>query len=446
MLLIDGSQMLKRDGTGIASYARSLVTTLRSAERPVGLLLDRRVTATKGLPAVAISGQVFGNFPPRSRHARLLELLVRSRLGLSSNIMARRLETGSLRLASLTPSLPPHDALFNNPNGMEFANNIFALRRRLAETTVPATVTLAHWTGPFPIRVRGTPNVYTLHDMIPLQMPHLVMDRPGHAARRHGAVAATADHIIAVSERVREDIIHTLRVPADRVSVTYQPVPYTPRIDREASQRLVRDVYAAEPGEYAFFCGALEPKKNLYRLIEAFTLSGVGLKLLIAGPLGWLYDEVAALLDQLGAKTIVPARRQVRWLGYLPRMHLAALMQCARFFAFPSIYEGFGLPVAEAMQLGVPVLTSAAGGLAEVAGDAALIVDPLDVADMARQIRTISADADLRQHLARLGPAQAARFSQDAHLRLLAAAYRRVGVTIPLDPTAPAPLGKVLAL
>ena len=385
MFLIDASQMLKRDGTGIASYARSLAATLRSAGHPLALLLDRRVAASGRASDIGLASQVFGNLPAQSKSERLLEFLLRSRLGICRNVAARRVNTGAMRLASLDPPLPQHDAVFNIANGMAFANAVFSLRGHLTEATVPAAVTLAHWTGPFPIRVRSAPNVYTLHDVIPLQMPHLVLDRPGQAARRHTEVAAAADHIIAVSEQARADIIETLRVPADKVSVTYQPVPHSPPIDREASERLVRDVYNAQPGEYAFFCGAVEPKKNLYRLIEAFTLSGVGLKLLIAGPLGWLHDDVTTLFEQLGAKTIVPARRQVRWLGYLPRMHLAALMQCARFFAFPSLYEGFGLPVAEAMQLGVPVLTSAAGGLAEVAGDAALIVDPLDVTSMARQ-------------------------------------------------------------
>ncbi|MDE2581421.1 MAG: glycosyltransferase family 4 protein [Rhodospirillales bacterium] len=433
MLLIDASQILRRDGTGIASYARSLVTTLHSEQRRVALLLDRRVSTTPGTPEIGISGQVFGNFAEQSATARMVELAISSRLGLSRRLDARRVAVESMRLASLDPGLPPNDAVFNVSNGLSFANAMFMLRRKLTEVTVPAKIALAHWTGPFPIRARGAPNVYTMHDAIPLRMPHLVVDRRGEAARRHNAIAAGADHIITVSEQAKQDIVETLGLPEDAVSVTYQPVPYLPPIDREVSERLVRDIYGAEPGGYAFFCGALEPKKNLYRLIEAFTLSGVRLKLLIAGPAGWLYDEVETLIDQLGARTLVPGRRQVRWLGYLPRMHLAALMQCARFFAFPSIYEGFGLPVAEAMQLGVPVLTSTAGGLAEVAGNAALLVNPLDVGDMSRQIRLIAADADLRHELSLRGPVQAARFSPNAHLHRLAAAYRRVGVSIPVD-------------
>ena len=430
MFFLDGSHMLRRDGTGIASYARSLALTLKSANAPVALLLDCRVRTGRNLPPIGIDSQVFGNFPPQSRRSRLLEFALQSRLGLTREIRAKLVHTGLLRLESLDIPLPPHDVVYNMSNGMAFAGAVFALRRQLAEVTVPEAVTLAHWTGPSPVRMRNSANVYTLHDAIPLQMPHLVVDRPGEAARRHVAIAAQADHIITVSEQAREDLIETLNLPAERISVTYQPVPTSPPIDREASERLVRDVYATQPGEYAFFCGAIEPKKNLYRLIEAFTFAGTGLKLLMAGPLGWLCEDVTNLIGQLGSTTIVPGRRQVRWLGYLPRLHLAALMRCARFFVFPSLYEGFGLPVAEAMQLGVPVLTSAAGGLGEVAGNAALLVNPLDVSDMARKIRTLAADASLRVELALRGPVQAARFSHTAHLHRLAEAYRKAGVTI----------------
>ncbi len=103
-------------------------------------------------------------------------------------------------------------------------------------------------------------------------------------------------------------------------------------------------------GNYAFFCGALEPKKNLCRLIEAFAIAG-DLPLLIAGPRGWLYDDILNMIDNLKAGAAIPAQAQVRWLGYLPRRHIVALMKCARFFTFPSIYEGFGIPLLEAMEL-----------------------------------------------------------------------------------------------
>src|SRR4029077_19414981 len=145
-------------------------------------------------------------------------------------------------------------------------------------------------------------------------------------------------------------------------------------------------------------------------------LAGLDIPLLIAGPLGWLYEEDIALIDVIaghvnGSAIAAEAcgtsitgllrdkRSLVRRLGYLPRRHVVALLQCARFFTFPSIYEGFGLPVLEAMKLGVPVLTSNTSSLPEVAGRAAVLVDPLDVTEMAREIDRLANDADLRAEL-----------------------------------------------
>src|SRR5690606_38578309 len=120
----------------------------------------------------------------------------------------------------------------------------------------------------------------------------------------------------------------------------------------------------------------------------------------------------------------------VRRLGYLPRRHVVALIQHARFLAFPSLCEGFGLPVLEAMQLGVPVLTSNTGALAEVSEDAAILVPPLDVGAMAQQIRRLASDSDLCRELAARGPLQAAKFGFDAYRHRLAAAYCKIGVDI----------------
>jgi glycosyltransferase involved in cell wall biosynthesis len=109
--------------------------------------------------------------------------------------------------------------------------------------------------------------------------------------------------------------------------------------------------------------------------------------------------------------------------------NVTALLQCAKFLVFPSLYEGFGLPVLEAMQLGIPVLTSRTGSLCEVVGEAALLVEPMHIEDMARQIRVLDSDADLRAELARKGPVQAAKFSEQAFAERVAEAYAKVGVS-----------------
>jgi glycosyltransferase involved in cell wall biosynthesis len=110
---------------------------------------------------------------------------------------------------------------------------------------------------------------------------------------------------------------------------------------------------------------------------------------------------------------------------------VTALLQCAKFFVFPSLYEGFGLPALEAMQFKIPVLTSRTGSLCEVVGDSALLVDPLDTDDIARGIRQLNADSDLRADLSRRGPIQAAKFSEKAYAHRLREAYAKVGVLFP---------------
>jgi glycosyltransferase involved in cell wall biosynthesis len=107
-----------------------------------------------------------------------------------------------------------------------------------------------------------------------------------------------------------------------------------------------------------------------------------------------------------------------------------ALLQCARMFLFPSLHEGFGLPVLEAMQLGVPVLTSNSSSLPEVVGEAAIVVDPLNVSAMAREIERLAIDADLRSELSRRGPKQAAKFGEEQYRARLAEAYKKVGVEL----------------
>lgn len=425
-VLVDGSYLLRRDQTGISSYARTLAATLYELGADVSLLLGGHAASSKSLSPVGLAGRVFGNAPERARFMRQLRLLRRTRFGLHRRLAAVPVVADTIDVASLDPPLPPHQALFNASDFFDHARAVFALSGRFTTVELQRRADVAHWTSPVPLAARKMANVYTVHDLVPLRFPHFTIDRNGRAARVHAAIARQADHIITVSERSAEDIVRILGVSADRVSVTYQPVvPLTP-LPREDALRLVSDMYGAQPGRYVFFCGAMEPKKNLSRLIEAFIVANTGMQLLLAGTPGWLSSDIAQLLSRFEKS----AKPPVRHLGYLPRRHVAALMQGACFFAFPSIYEGFGLPVVEAMSLGVPVLTSTGGALPEVAGDAAELVDPLDVEAMTRGIRKLAADAGLRAELARRGPERAARFSGSAYAERLSAAYGRFGVSL----------------
>jgi glycosyltransferase involved in cell wall biosynthesis len=380
--------------------------------------------------------QVFGNDPPQPgwrRSAREIGSIAAIAMGRGGYSRAVPVPTDAVDLSGFDPALPACDEVLNAGGIYARAHSLFAMKRRFMKVRLPHHCDVAHWTGPLAIKAVGVPNVYTLHDLIPLQFPHFVIDVGARSADLHAAIAREADHIVTVSETSKRHIVELLRVPERRVSVTYQPVPELPRLLERDAQRLVEYVYGVRPGAYALYVGAIEPKKNLRRLVEAFVLSDTQMPLLMAGPLGWLYDDDLALMDSVADQTRVAGQRaRLRRLGYLPRRHVVALLQCARFLVFPSLYEGFGLPVLEAMQLGVPVLTSNTGALAEVSGDAAVLVSPLDVDAMAAQIRRLASDNDLCRELAGRGPPQAAKFSFDDYRHRLATAYRNIGVDIQL--------------
>ena len=198
------------------------------------------------------------------------------------------------------------------------------------------------------------------------------------------------------------------------------PSEFLARSDGEVSADLAK-LFGLEFGGYFLFYGAIEPKKNVARLVDAYAASGSRLPLILAGGGGWQNRaDMRKIRDERFTNfridgDIVRRQRQVRRLDYLPRDQLLTLIRGARALLFPSIYEGFGLPVIEAMSLGTPVVTSSGSSLTEVAGDAALLVDPYSIDSIAWAIRAIEADADLRYELATRGRQQAKKFSPETY-------------------------------
>ena len=191
-------------------------------------------------------------------------------------------------------------------------------------------------------------------------------------------------------------------------------------------------MFQIQKNEYFLFYGALEPKKNVARLIDAYAASGTRRPLIVAGSSGWQNaTELAKMEDErfrvfrIKGDTIVPERR-VRRIPYVSLEQLVSLVRGARAVLFPSIYEGFGLPVLEAMLLGTPVMTSNVSSLPEIAGDAALLVDPHDIAAMARAIRSLDADESLRTDLIARGFKRADMFSPAHYSRRISELYQRL--------------------
>ncbi len=274
-----------------------------------------------------------------------------------------------------------------------------------------------------PVR-RGTPTLLTVHDLSFVRDP----DSAAPGLRQYLNVVvprsvARADHVLADSQATRADLIDLYRTPPAKITVLYSGVdPVFRPVTDPAALAAARARYGL--GERPFLLGisTLQPRKNYVRLIQAFAqLPDPDLRLVIAGGKGWLFDAIFAEVERLGL------RERVIFPGFVRDADLPALYSAARGLAYPSLYEGFGLPLLEAMACGTPVVTSTASCLPEVAGDAALLVDPLDVAALADALRRATEDETLRTDLRARGFARARSFTWAAAAQQLLDLYARLG-------------------
>jgi glycosyltransferase involved in cell wall biosynthesis len=233
--------------------------------------------------------------------------------------------------------------------------------------------------------------------------------------------ARTADRFIAISDSTRRDLTACLGVDRDRIDVTplavspaFQPVVDGGRLDA------VRRKYGL-PDRFILYVGRLEPRKNLLRLLVAYRELLEGSEavpaLVLAGAWGWQSNELRRRVDELAERVSVP--------GFVPDEDLPALYSAATLFVYPSLYEGFGIPVLEAMSCGAPTLTSAVSSMPEVAGDAAELVDTTDTRALTEALAGLIADPERRAVLRTRGLRRAALFSRDQTARLTADSYTR---------------------
>lgn len=292
---------------------------------------------------------------------------------------------------------------------------------------------IMHCTYQLPLKFKSTCNVFTIHDLVPLRLPFTTQDNKRRAFRMLKKIGAEADHIVTVSESSRRDIIDILGVDEKRVTNTYQavaiPQEFIDRPESVVSEQLSGS-FGLDYRGYLLFFGAFEPKKNISRIIDAYLSSGVDIPLVIVTSEGWGNEIEEKRLEEIAQKQAVGGhgggaiRRQIIRFEYVSLSMLVSLIRGARALVFPSLYEGFGLPVLEAMALGTPVITARTSSLPEVAGDAALLVDPYDSDDISRAISTITHDDDLRAELTQRGYRQAGQFSLDRYRTRIDALYK----------------------
>jgi len=272
-------------------------------------------------------------------------------------------------------------------------------------------------------------SVVTIHDCIHLMFPQYLPNRLAYGYARGSIAAASkrATRVLTVSESSKRDILKFVDIPPDKIDVIYNAYDLRFGIEpREEDVVRVRERYQLND-EFVLYAGNVKPHKNLGRLIEAFHhVRDRGLDHLKLVLIGDDISKYAALRRAVHQHQL---HKYVRFLGYLPEETLAVMYRLAGVFVFPSLYEGFGLPPLEAMASGTPVVTSNVSSLPEVAGDAALLVDPYDPIAIADGIFTVLTDVAVRRQLRRKGMARAQQFSWETAVEHVRKIYDEVAAS-----------------
>jgi len=282
---------------------------------------------------------------------------------------------------------------------------------------------------------RGCKSVITIHDLAFLHYPHFLTKA---SARYYGQIedaVKRADHIIAVSNSTRRDIVNLLGVDEQKITVIYEaPNPVYLPMDRSHALAQVQARYAL-PNDFILFVSTIEPRKNVQGLLRAFRRLlddyKLDVSLVLAGSKGWLSQEAYDLVNEL------KLNKQCLFLGPVEEKDLVFLYNAARCLAYPSFYEGFGLPPLEAMACGTPAVVANVSSLPEVVGDAALLVAPNDVEELTVALWRLLTDDQVWTELQQKGFKRAERFSWARAARETLDVYRSISALAPVPAAEP---------
>lgn len=255
------------------------------------------------------------------------------------------------------------------------------------------------------------PTCLVIHDLAFEHYPqHLKLSHRLYLQHWSPRFARKATRIVTVSEYSKKDIAERYHIYPDKIDVTYNGAHPAYRPLSWEEREAVKAEYTGGQ-EYFVFAGALHPRKNVVALLQAFIKfkkrQRSPIKLVIVGRMAWKFKELAALRETM------PFKEDVVWAGYMNVDVLSKVIGAAYALVYPSLFEGFGIPILEALKCGVPAIVSNTSSMPEVAGDAALLVDPTDVADIAAKMMLIYKDETLRNKLVAAAAQQAAKFDWD---------------------------------
>lgn len=330
------------------------------------------------------------------------------------------LSIASRIIAALLSRAPTISNMFQSVWGDAFlANDLYRVahlhyryHKRLLRLTPLSPPDIMHWTYPLPLFMEGCQNVVTIHDIIPLTHPSLTGIDPTRFRRILSSLIESPVHFVAVSETVRNQIINLLSVHPDRITTLYQPVEFSKQVRNSIS-----NAPRIAPADSFVFYGRIEHRKNIERLLEAHALSGTKTPLILIGPDG---D------DRPNYKPYGSSSQVIR-LPWSNRFSLLRTLQESKALLFPSLAEGFGLPIIEAMSLGVPVLTSRGGVTEEISGNAAMLCDATNIVEMANCINILDQLSENdKKRMIKAGLERAKFFSSNLYKRNISSFYEKI--------------------
>ncbi|GLV28246.1 hypothetical protein TomTYG75_07690 [Sphingobium sp. TomTYG75] len=427
-IAIDGFNLALPRGTGVATYGFGLARALQNMGHVVdgvfGLNAGRSAETRELLFFDAFGrGQPFGK-PEKRRFIGRAMLRTLLPINLSEVLLTDKVEKRDFQYR-----LPHFDRVYTYPYLFELAFTRFRLTRSFLTIKLPQTPAIMHWTYPVPLRVQGARNIYTVHDLVPLRMPHTTLDDKQTYYDLVKQCVMDGHHVCTVSEASRQDILAQFLVTPDKLTNTYQTAPMPAEIAQSGTEddaKIIAELFQLKPRSYFLFFGAIDPKKNVDRILEAYLKSGSSLPLVMVLGRDWGLGYRRRRKSSQSDIFEHHDDQKIIQLEYLPRPMLFRLIRMARAVVFPSLYEGFGLPALEAIQLGTPVLTSNLSSLPEVVGNAGLQVDPYSTDEIAQGFIKLETDENLYRQILSAAPAQISKFSDEAYLDRLTQMYSRI--------------------
>ncbi|MCF6300188.1 MAG: glycosyltransferase family 4 protein [Proteobacteria bacterium] len=423
-ILVDGFNLGLTQGSGIKTYGMTLLDAYASIGHKVGILTDN--SSVDGKNSLLDEINFFDQQHVRQssffdhQYIRNLRDLSHTFLRPTGNEIIPKVTLPNPQNYLSKVSGDKYQYLANISDVFHSANRLFGALGKNTTIKMPHTPDIWHMTTPLPIKVPGVKTVITIHDLIPLKVPFTTLDIKNNFYYLFKWAVKYADLILSVSEHTKKDIMEFFDVPEEKIKVTYQSYKQTHREVDDEFVEIYLQSKELESERYILFVGNIEPKKNIKSLITAMAFLDEGYKLAIVGKKAWMADQQLNGIDKYLYK------EQYVFLDYVNEIELSILYKNALCLVFPSLYEGFGLPVLEAMQNDCPVLCSGITSLPEVAGDAALYVDPYDYTDVRDKLKAIIANPEMRQDMIKKGRKQVDFFSPANYVDRLNDAYESI--------------------